>query len=1015
MKSKLTWILTPLLALMMSFSFAQEKTITGTVTDESGLPLPGVSVLVVGTTKGSQTDFDGNYAIVASQGQQLRFSYVGQKTVEKLVGSSAVVNVQLLEDAQALEEVIVLGYSSKGVDEVTGSSVQVAGDKIAGVQLPSIEQALQGKVAGLQMSNASGTPGSAQDIRIRGVGSINASNQPLFVIDGVPIINDNFSGSDNASTFNPMSAFNSQDIETMTVLKDAGATAAYGARGSNGVIVITTKRGANNKKTVFNFTSNVGFQNEAYNEAAPLTGAQRLELLAESLVNSEGYARETAIQSGVNDGLVASNVLDYDGTDYKWDALLKNKDAMLKNYTLSASGGDESSSFYASLGYNKTEAVVVGANFERLNGILNYNKKMRDNVDFSSSINVSNTKQNPILEGGSFFANPFITRALINPFNNPFNEDGSYNTDLQYGSLPNVLYLLDNNITRNELTRALANTKIDWELVNDLVFSTRFSIDLALTDYKNYGNQVEGDSEDVGGSVVVSAEKNYNYVLQNSLNYKFKLGENHNFNTTALFEYQRNQNSYLVGSGENFPTAGLTNLDSAGSNIDAGSSFVDWYNVSYLGLLSYNFAGKYVVDATYRREGSSRFSEGLRYGDFGSVGVAWNLHREDFVNNNIFNELRLRGSYGVTGNNAIDENSYQALLSYSADYAGSGAAFASQFGNPVLTWEKGKTLDVGLDFGIYDNRLSGSFAYYNRTTSDLLQEVPLSLTSGFDNQQQNIGEIVNKGYELELNYNVIQSDNFLWSISGNIGTVDNEVTKLAIDGNGEEIDPSAGSVYTTTQVGIPVRSWYMRTWAGVNETTGDPEWYLNGVDGEVTSDYNAAERIVQGSAVPDYTAGLSTHLEYKGIFMDLDFYAAGGHQVYEQFAQFYLRTNSFTLGSFNGDQRLLDRWQEPGDVTDVPRLSYNENNNFHATSSRHLYDGDFIRLRNAAIGYNVPSRFLNKIAFIDGLSFTLRGTNLATWVKDDGLKLDPEVRADGFTRLTTPPTKSYTFGVNVKF
>jgi len=482
-----------------------------------------------------------------------------------------------------------------------------------------------------------------------------------------------------------------------------------------------------------------------------------------------------------------------------------------------------------------------------------------------------------------------------------------------------------------------------------------------------------------------------------------------------LFEYQKNQNSYLFGSGENFPVDGLIQINTASANFDADSQYIDWINVSYLGLLNYNYAGKYVLDGTIRREGSSRFPSGERYGTFGSVGAAWNIHREDFMDGDLFNTLRLRASYGITGNNNIDENSYQALLTYSANYADNGAGFPSQFGNQDLTWEKGETYDLGFSFGMFENRLSGSFSYYNRRTYDLLLDVPLSLTTGFAEQTRNIGEMKNYGIEADLSYDLVSTEDFNWNISANFATVENEVEELAVGANGDELDPNAGSVYTSTQTGLPVNSWFMRTWAGVDTETGLPTWYVNGVDGEVTSNYNAAQRVDQGaSALPTYSGGFGMRFDYKGFFAEGNAYFQGGHKIYEQYAQFYLRTNSFTLGTYNGAQELLDRWQQPGDVTDVPAVNWAQNNNFHATSSRHLYDGDYIRLKNVAFGYNLPSAWANEIG-IDGLTLTLRGTNVYTWVKEDGLKLDPETRADGFTRLTTPPVESYTLGINVKF
>ena len=348
------------------------------------------------------------------------------------------------------------------------------------------------------------------------------------------------------------------------------------------------------------------------------------------------------------------------------------------------------------------------------------------------------------------------------------------------------------------------------------------------------------------------------------------------------------------------------------------------------------------------------------------------------MNSNLFNSLRLRGSYGITGNNAIGLNAYQALITYSANYADNGAGFPSQFGNDDLTWEKGETYDVGLVFGMFNNRLSGSFSYYNRRTYDLLLNVPLSLTTGFSSQARNIGEMTNKGIEAELAFDVISTKDFNWNISANYATVKNEVTELALGADGEELDPLAGSSYKTTRTGLPANAWFMRTWAGVDSETGAPTWYVNGVDGEVTSNYNSAQRVYQGaSALPTYSGGFGMRFTYKGFFAEANAYFAGGHKIYEQYAQFYLRTNSFTLGTYNGAQELLERWQEPGDVTDVPVLNYARNDNFHATSSRHLYDGDYIRLKNASFGYTLPSEWAKSVG-IDGLTLTLRGTNIAT-------------------------------------
>ncbi|MBC9798499.1 SusC/RagA family TonB-linked outer membrane protein [Sinomicrobium weinanense] len=1022
MRSNFTQILTLLLAFIVQFSFAQEKTITGNVTDQGGVPLPGVNIVIKGTATGTQTDFDGNYSITAAEGQVLQFTYIGMTAIEKTVGASNTVDVVMANDTQALEEVVVLGYRTMDRSKVTGSSDQIQGGIVEDIPVVTVDQALQGKVAGVAISQTSGTPGSAQNIRIRGVSSITANNEPLYVIDGVPVMNSNISGSveddgsaGTGSSISPLAAINSKDIESITVLKDASATAAYGARGTNGVIVITTKKGKEGKVS-FDFSSAIGIRNDAYNKRRPLTGAERIMLTEEAVYNSyskdNDFTREEAYDFMIENNI--GGTADWNGKEGDWYDALKNKNAMLQTYNLSARGGSEKSNFYASLGYNKTENTVVSNDFRRITGLLSVNQKLTKRLDFSTSINVSNTVQDALLEQGSYYGNPYLTRYYMSPYEQPYNEDGSYNTDIN-SSVFNTLYTLANDINRNNLTRGLINSALNWEVIDNLTFKTRFSIDYLSNDYKRYANRYHGDGEATNGYAESSVRKNYNWVSQSSLNYRFSINGDHNFDVTALFEYQKNEMSYVYGYGENFPADGLTNINSASANYDADSQYTNWKNVSYLGMLNYNYRGKYVLDFTYRREGSSRFFPGRRFGDFWSVGGAWNIDDEDFMDDTVFSKLRLRGSYGVTGNAGEKINQYQPLMDFNRSYTGNGAPYPSQYGNDYLSWEKAATTDVGLEFGVLDNRLTGSATYFRRRTYDLLQEVPLSLTTGFSDQTINVGEMVNKGVELQLDFDILRSEDFNWSVSANYATVKNEVTELALDQNGTPRNPDGSSSYKTTEIGLPVGAWYMPTWAGVDPQTGAPQWYVNGVDGEVTSNYSQAERVYQGaSPLPKYTGGLSTQFKYKWFFLDASLYYAGGHKIYEQYAQHYFQTNRFTLGSNNGIEELLERWQQPGDITDVPKLQYATNDNFGRTSSRHLYDGDYIRLKDVTIGFNLPDTALEALG-VDGVTFTLRGSNLATWVKDSGLKLDPEVRASGYTYLSTPPVKSYVFGVNVKF
>ena len=1028
MRLKFKWIYALLMVLSIQIAFAQEQTIKGVVSDALG-SIPGVNIFVKGTNKSVQTDLDGKYEIKAKKGDVLVFSFVGMENFVATIGASNVLNVKMKAEGKVLEEVVILGYVSKGKNQVTGSVKQLSGESLKGVPVVSVDQALQGKVAGLQISQSSGTPGSVQDIRIRGVGSVSASNQPLYVIDGVPVINSNFgadkseTGVDNVSTLSPLSAINSNDIESMTVLKDASATSAYGARGSNGVIIITTKKGKSGK-TAFNVNTSVGFQNNAVKGQTPLTGAERKELYLDAIYNTYGVSKgftRTGAESfllGTADGLdIDSNSagLQYwDGQEGNWANVLKNKDAALRTFDISASGGDEKTTFNLSLGYNKTEATVVGSDFTRLTAKIGMTRKMTESLKFSTNNSFSDSKQSGVLEGGGFFANPFLARYFMSPWINPYNADGSLNIEdiKNYTGLPNTLYILKNNIIENDLARLISNNTLEWKISDAFKYKSVFGVDYNLATYHKYDNLVHGDGADVNGSVSQQVSRNLNLVAQNSINYNYNY-KGHSLDATALFEYQKNTYNELGVYGENIAAEGLTYVDNVVSNINVNGSYQDWLNVSYLALLNYNYNSKYVVDFTYRKEGSSRFAPTRRFGDFWSIGSAWNLHKEDFMADTIFNELKLRGSIGTSGNNEIDLNKYQALLAYDTNYADNPTIYPSDYGNLNLQWEKNRTIDLGFDFAILNNRISGTLGVYNKRTFDLLQEVPLSRTTGFELIFANVGEIVNNGIEADLTFAAIQSKNFNWTISANYALNDNEVKKMAKDASGTDINIATST--KITKVGEAVGTWNMRKWAGVDASNGSPLWFVNGVDGATTSVYNDAKVAIQGKSLPTYSGGVSTHLDYKGMFFDASVYFAGGNKVFEDWASYTQSTGRRATVFYNGVTALLDRWQKPGDITDVPKMDLTSTGSNSASSStRFLYDGDYIRIKDIVFGYAFDKALVQKIS-LDGLTLSVRGTNLFTFVKDSRLKYDPEVRADGFTRLTTPPVKSVTFAINFKF
>jgi len=1003
------------LILLSQYTNAQNTIVTGKVTNfEDNAPIQGVSVFVKGTGVGTITNTEGNYRIETPQNSQiLIFSFVGMKSVEMPISTNTI-DVTLQPDFIGISEVVAIGYSERAKNEITGSSFQIKGSKVANVPVTSIDQTLQGKVPGLVVTTPSGTPGTMQDIRIRGVGSITASNQPLFVIDGVPVINPDFSGEIQRSTFSALSSLKSSDIETITVLKDASATSAFGARGSNGVIVITTKKGKAGE-TRFNLNTSVGFQNSATEGLTVLNGVQREELMLEAVHNTFNVPVDQAynylIEKGINYSL-KTWVETYNRKEGNWDDLLKNKNALFQNYDISAAGGDEVSNFYASLGYNNTEATVFGGEFSRISGKFNYQRNFSENVKFAVNMMVSNTKQDAFLEQSAYFGNPNATRYMMSPWEQPYLTDGVTLNTATTSSYFNTLYTLENDVYQNDLTRGMVNSFIEWEIADNLVFKTVYAGDYNVAAFHSYQNRVHGDGKAKSGSAIQSVNRIYNWVSQNSFDYKI-VKNDHNVGLKALMEYQENNSDFLHGSGEKFPADGLYYLSAASSNLDANAGFTDWKNLSYLGMANYNFKSKYIADITYRYEGSSLFAPDSRFGNFWSAGAAWNISEEGFLDElkNLDN-LRLRASYGLSGSSAIGINQYQALLGYDKVYANEGAVYPKQIGNPDLTWEKNKNFDLGIDYSFFDGRLKGSAGYYHKYTFDLLQMVPLSRTMGHEAMMMNVGSMVNNGFEIILQGDIVRSSDFNLNIGLNLATVNNEVKSLAKDASGNDINIE--NLTRKVAVGHPVYGWYMRKWAGVNPENGNAQWYKNGIDGDVTESYYAAKKEWQGgSAIPELTGGITTHADYKGFYIDLNLYYAGGHQIYEDLSFLTHHTGFYTFSFYNGADDLMNRWQKPGNVTEVPKVWYGTRDDSRE-STRFLFEGDYIRVKDLVFGYRIPAKYSGKIGF-DIIDLNVRGTNLFTIVKDDGLKYDPEVGADGLTRFTTPPVKSVVFGINLNF
>ncbi len=994
--------------------FAQ-STVSGTVSDSEGLPLPGATVVVQGTSIGVTSDFDGNYSIAASQGDVLVFSYVGYESQTVTVGLSSTVNVSLASST-ALEEVVVTGITSRERQRLASNAVVVGSELIEGVAVTSPDQALMGRVSGLRIVGLSGTPGAPQQIRIRGEGSLSGSNSPLFVIDGVPV---------NSGTISPLltdmgilSMVNASDIEAITVLKDAASLAAYGARGSNGVIVITTKKGKAGKVT-YNVQSQYGFQNYAMKERSMLNGNQRLELAAETLMNSFGYSREQGTAYVLNYFPGAAQWDAGGRVDGNWDELVKVEDAPYQNYNISATGGSSTENFRIGVGYRQQDGVSIGTDFESINGSIYY-KKIAGKVTLETNNRVSNARQNGIHEGSSYFGAPQATRVFMSEWEQPKNPDGTWNLDINTRPF-NTAYLAEVNIQTNDGTKALSNSKVSFAINDNFKLSSRFAIDYTIGSSHEFRNPYHGDGEGYNGTAYEAISRNFLWQTINELEYNQVFGDNEHFVSGLLRQsYSNNKSNFMSAYGQNVAADGLYYVASFNTNETGYSSFGDYKELGYLALANYSYKDKYVVDLSFRNDGSSRFASGYRFGNFFSAGVAWNISNENFLaDSDIVNNLKIRASYGETGNNGIGNNQYQSLFGYGNSYNDQGAVYPSTFGNLIISWETARLLDVGFDFSLLNNRLSGSVTYYEKETDDLLQSVPLSRTTGHTSQTMNVGAIMNKGWEFELDSQVLKTDDFSFEIYGNFSENRDEVTRLAKTADGEDIN--LDSFYYTTRVGSPKDQWYIRTWGGVDPADGRPYYLVGGdsrdgpVSEEVTYSYYGAEQTIQGLRTPPIQGAVGTRINWKGFTLDANLMFASGHMVFERWGWYTMSSGLRSVYLYQGSELLMNRWQQPGDITDVPKMVYSSSSlpSGSATTSRHLYKGDFMRLRDLSVNYTLPKSATDAIGF-NRVDVFVKGLNLFTKTKED-LPFDPEIRASGNFRITTPPLKSISLGANLNF
>lgn len=987
--------------LLVAVSGWAQREIAGQVVDnESKTPIAGVSVTVKNTNVGTTTDGNGNFRLVVpANATSLVFSYTGYSSNEvPIAEGQATYDILLTRNVRSLDEVVVVAYGQQQKRRVTGSVSRVTSEELENIPLASVDQILQGKVAGLQSVASSGQPGAAQEIRIRGIGSISASSAPLFVIDGIPVNTGDASSLTNSS--NLLASLNPNDIESVSVLKDASAASIYGSRAANGVILITTKKGRPGK-TVIRADAEIGSNDIAYFPSAgkPLNRDEVNELYREGLAN---LGLPESFIDQYMDQVFAYNT----DANYDWLNLVTRRGKQ-RQVNVSASGGDTKTQFFLSGGFFQQQSPVIGSDLKRISSNLNLRHQLNQRFSAGLNLNLSSFNQTGEFES-SGFRNPILAALALLPTQAAFSEDGTVNYDpAVFSPIYNPLAIRQFDKQDNQTSKLLGSANLEYKVIDNLKLSTRFGIDYNNIEEYLFWNPIFGDAASTQGYTSNSYQRLFNWVWTNLADYTFRTGQN-NIDGTVTVGYEAQQskgynqfadaNVLPKNSGIVYPVPAIPTT----ANVTAS----DYSFTSLLSRAQVNILGKYSLSGSLRRDGSSRFGANNRYGTFWSVGAAWSIDQEDFLQNvELLSALKLRASYGVNGNAGIGNYDWRSTFLYSTTYNGAPGSFQSGIGNNNLTWERNKPLDIGLEVGVLNNRIYVEADYYHRKTEDLLLAEPLSSTGGFVSFSNNVGAMENKGFELTINANPVKTKDFNWTISVNSAWNKNKVTRLR-----EGVDEIVGNPFSL-KVGEDVQSYYIRLWAGADPQTGDPLWYTDETMRETTSDFSQAQRVYRHSASPKGFGGVGTSLTYKFITLDAQVNYQYGNYLFNQWD--FVFTGDGAFFGLNHNRKQLERWQKPGDVTEVPRFVAGNATSSNNVSTRYLYRGDFIRLRNISLGFDLPSRLAQR-ARLSSARLYIRGTNLWTKTFDDDLTMDPEQPVSGLSDLQFFNPKSYTVGLSIQ-
>lgn len=989
---------------------SRKKRVTGVVKDVMGEPLIGANVVEKGrSTNGVITDFNGKFTLEVDESASLVVSYIGYLAQDIPTKGKGDFHIILKEDTNTLDEVVVTGYGDFKKATYTGSASVLTTEKLEALPVVSVGQMIESNIPGISVvAGTSSQPGAKTTLRVRGVASMNASTEPLYVLDGVPIPSydlSNFTSMSEAGGMGFIETLNPADIESITVLKDAASASLYGAKGANGVVLITTKKGKEGKLRV-NMAAKYGITDFAYTYRPLMGGEERRKLIHEGLVNfqlDKGVSEQEAQQYADANIDQYAKRLPQGYSD--WESALF-KTGYQQDYNLSASAGNQNSSFIGSLGYTKQTGVSLNSEMERFTGRVDASNKYKK-VEFGMNASFSWTKNVHLPEGKFYGSAIYASKVNLTPSTPIYNEDGTYASGYRENNGYNPILEAEVNDYYARTVRAMGTAKIAYNVWDNLKVSSVFTVDYSLTKDFFFQSPDGRDGATYQGRGRMQMTDRIRYTSQNNLTYSKTFGK-HSVSAVTAFEVMKYDYEDLYAAKKTYGQDINTSLGNAADPIDADQKLQEDALMSYVASVNYSYDDKYYASFSFRRDGSSRLSPDTRWGNFWSLSASWRLSQERFMQplKSVLSDLKLRASYGVNGNLPSSYYGYQSTYTTGAFYSGKPSPWESTLGNEELTWEKNYALNLGLDIGLF-SRVNVSLDWYTRTTKDLLMSKQLNSISGFSSLLTNVGQMRNTGVELEVRSNNIKTKDFSWTTAFNLSHNKNKILKLAdlpwfVDGR-----------YVRKE-GYPFNTIYLREYAGVDPETGSALYYDNQQDenGNYTknkvTDPGQASPIPLKDITPTISGGFMNTFNYK--FIDLSFnlsYSFGGYS-YDN-ASYILQDDGYSVIS-NKSTEQRRRWQKPGDITDVPRFVYGNKKGGNYNSSRAIHSTDHIRLKSLILGLNVPKAWLQKLG-IGNARIYFSGTNLLTWAAYD--QYDPEM--SGVVGFYTPPLKTYAFGLELKF